>query len=173
MIRTTIILLFGSLAWTACDTTAKQNTVTAEPVVARAYISPAILSEQAAVATLPADTIPVSYSTKGVAQAPTEFAPMMGQWESTMDPGEMVHFLPGKYISYYEGNKVVEENMTYFDVCPNSCTNGVGPAQPCFVVASPYNQMCFTIVQHTDQQLQLSLLGSNGGIMTYQRKTNN
>ena len=173
MIRTTIILLFGSLAWTACDTTAKQNTLTAEPVVARAYISPAILSEQAAVATLPADTIPVSYSTKGVAQAPTEFAPMMGQWESTMDPGEMVHFLPCKYISYYEGNKVVEENMTYFDVCPNSCTNWVGPAQPCFVVASPYNHMCFTIVQHTDQQLQLSLLGSNGGIMTYQRKTNN
>ena len=68
---------------------------------------------------------------------------------------------------------MVEENMTYYEVCPNACANGQGPHLPCFVIASDYDQMCFAIIKQNSLQLELNLLGSNGGILSYQRKTTN
>ena len=118
---------------------------------------------------LPADSIPVSYSVKGAAMAPDDFMPMMGTWQSTYDAGEVVHFLPGRYVSYYEGEQIVEEKMTYYHVCPETCTGNEGLEQPCFVLASDYDQQCFSILNHTPDRLELSLVSGDGTRLVYQR----
>jgi len=161
-------LLFG-----ACDTP-KSNVATSAVVVNEAaYVSPAVNTINEPVEGLAGDTIPVSYSIKGVAQAPLEFSGMMGEWVAAYDEQEAVRFLPGKYISYYNGEKIVEENMTYYQVCPETCTGGEGLEVPCFVLASNYEQMCFAVLRQTSELLELSLLGANGAILTYHRKKTN
>lgn len=99
---------------------------------------------------------------------------MMGEWVADGDEGEVVRFLPGKYVSYYEGQKVVEEDMTYYRQCPNYCADGAEAyTQPCVVVSSAYGHTCFSIVTQTDDHLQLRLLGSNSAVLSYHRKVEN
>lgn len=171
------LLLTLSLAFCflSCDTPKQNNLANQATAPASTYVSPTVLPNSNAVRTLPpplsADSIPVEYSVKGIASAPLDFVPMMGQWVATYDQDESVHFLPGKYVSYYKGEKVVEENMTYYRKCPNSCTGEGESDQACFVLASPYGQTCFAIVNHTQQQLQLSLVGAPmEDVLTYVRK---
>lgn len=166
-------LLLFSLLLGACDTP-KSNALTSEASVATAaYVSPKIYTANEPLAELPVDTIPVSYSVKGVAQAPVEFNGMMGEWVAAYDEKEAVRFLPGKYISYYNGEKIVEENMTYYQVCPETCAGGEGLQVPCFVLASNYDQMCFAVMRQTSDLLELNLLGANGALLTYHRKKAN
>lgn len=160
----------------ACHIISKENHPLAEQTTTSndTYVSPPVLVESTALPPpLPADSIPVEYSIKGIANAPTDFVPMMGQWVSAFDDDESVHFTPGKYISYYKGEKIVEENMVYYRVCPDNCgsSNNPGGSTACFVLASPYGQTCFAIVSHTDQRLELSLIGSgDDNVITYLRK---
>ena len=63
--------------------------------------------------------------------------------------------------------------MTYYQVCPETCTGGEGLEVPCFVLASDYEQMCFAVLRQTSELLELSLLGANGAILTYHRKQTN
>jgi hypothetical protein len=166
-------LLLFSLLLGACDTP-KSNAVTrTTPVNEAAYVSPKVYTIKEPVESLPADSIPVSYSIKGVAEAPIGFNGMMGEWVAAYDEKEAVRFLPGKYVSYYNGEKIVEENMTYYQVCPDACTGGQGPEVPCFVLASNYEQMCFAVLRQTSDLLELSLLGANGALLTYHRKQAN
>ncbi|MEZ4985853.1 MAG: hypothetical protein R2795_12605 [Saprospiraceae bacterium] len=154
----------------ACDTPRKNQVET----VAQDYVSPRVLAEPTALPPLPADSIPVAYSVKGVAVAPSSFQPMMGSWVSDFDESEWVRFLPGKYISYYDGQQVVEEKMVYYQVCPSICALSVEDNEkPCFVLSSPYGQTCFAILHHTPDQLQLKLLGEEETILSYHRKQEN
>ena len=166
-------LFLFSLLIGACDTPKPNAATNAVPVGEAAYVSPKVSTFNEPLASLPADSIPVSYSIKGVAQAPIGFNGMMGEWVAAYDENEAVRFLPGKYVSYYNGEKVVEENMTYYQVCPEACTGGQGPEVPCFVLASAYEKMCFAILNQTDEILELSLLGANGATLTYHRKQAN
>ncbi len=166
-------LLLFSLLLGACDTPKSNVATSAVAVSEAAYVSPKVNTINEPVEGLSADTIPVSYSIKGVAQAPIEFNGMMGEWVAAYDEHEAVRFLPGKYISYYNGEKIVEENMTYYHVCPDACTGGQGPEVPCFVLASNYEQMCFAVLRQTSDLLELSMLGANGTVLTYHRKQTN
>ncbi len=166
------LLLFTLLLW-ACDTPKPNAATSAVPMAEAAYVSPKVYTVNEPLAGLPADSIPVSYSIKGVAEAPVGFNGMMGEWVAAYDENEAVRFLPGKYVSYYKGEKVVEENMTYYQVCPEECTGGQGPELPCFVLSSAYEKMCFAILNQTDEMLELSLLGADGAVLTYHRKKAN
>jgi len=170
------IFLLGLLVTStfACHIISKSEHPLAEQTTSTYdYVSPTVQVQEENMAALPpplpADSIPVQYSVKGIANAPSDFIPMLGQWVSTFDEDESVHFTPGKYISYYKGEKVVEEHMVYYRVCPDNC--GSNGNKACFVLASDYGQNCFSIVSHTDQRLELSLLGSgNDNVLTYVRK---
>ena len=166
-------LLLFSLLLGACDTPKSKALTNDASVTTATYVSPKVYTANQPLAELPADTIPVSYSVKGVAQAPLEFNGMMGEWVAAYDEQEAVRFLPGKYISYYNGEKIVEENMTYYQVCPETCAGGEGLEVPCFVLASDYEQMCFAVLRQTSDLLELSLLGANGAVLTYHRKQAN
>lgn len=117
------------------------------------------------------DTIPESVSIKGAAPVPPLFAPMMGQWVSTYDELEVLHFLPGKYITYYDGQKVVEENMSYHANCPQDCLPESETALdfPCFVLEGEYGNTCFALVEISENELQLSMLGGRGNTLIYKR----
>ncbi len=161
------LALFALLV-SACDAAKQPSTASAAALVATAS------TVYAAPASPPADSIPVEYTTKGVTVAPLEFQPMMGEWVADADEAEVVRFLPGKYVSYYAGEKVVEEHMVYYRQCPDYCADGAAAyPQPCVVVSSPYGHTCLSIVAHTANNLQLRLLGSNGSVLSYHRKTEN
>ncbi len=185
LLFTTITLLVLASGFFACDT-AKTSGPSANnegliPNPPPDYQSPTVRTDiegpvarsvpSPAPTQLPSDSIPVSYSTKGVAMAPADFLPMMGKWKSTYDEGEVVHFLPGRYVSYYEGQQVVEEKMTYYHICPETCTGNDGIQEPCFVLASDYTQQCFSILNHTSDHLELSLVSGDGTRLIYQRMT--
>lgn len=167
-----LILALALLSCFACDT-AKQSSTTAAAAPESTYVSPPVLTYSEPVPALPADSIPVSYSIKGVAEAPLGFNGMMGDWVSSFDDSEMVRFMPGRYASYYAGEKVVEENMTYYQVCPDICSTQGALDVPCFVLASAYGQTCFAVISQTSELLELSPLGSAGTVLTYYRKKEN
>ena len=167
-----LILALVLLSCFACDTS-KKSPATTVATTQSTYVSPPVLAEAEPLPALPADSIPVSYSVKGIAQAPSGFNGMMGDWVSSFDEEEMLRFMPGKYISYYAGEKVVEEHMTYYQVCPNICSTQGALDVPCFVLASAYGQTCFAVLSQTSELLELSPLGSSGTVLTYYRKREN
>ncbi|MCB0635139.1 MAG: hypothetical protein KDC54_00900 [Lewinella sp.] len=119
------------------------------------------------------DTIPEPYGTtmKGAVPVPSAFAPLLGRWQSIVDPEEVLHFLPGRYISYYGGEKIVEEVMHYHANCPAECTTSHEGAMefPCFTIDSEYGSSCFALVKVSENTLELSLLGGPGNTLSYQR----
>lgn len=178
MKNTTCLLLCLALCWMGCDQSTTQKASQSVATAASSapsnsgYVSPTIYTEAKPIEALPADSIPVSYSVKGIAAAPLEFVPMMGEWVSAFDQEEEVHFQPGKYVSFYQGEKVVEEHMVYYRNCPNTCTNGTPTESACFVLASDYGQMCFSIVKHTAEELEIAMLGNTdpASVLSYTRK---
>lgn len=167
-----LILPLVLLLCYACDTPKKSpDAVVAAPQ--SDYVSPPVLTEAEPFPALPSDSIPVSYSIKGIAEAPIGFNGMMGDWVSSYDEAELLRFMPGKYVSYYAGEKVVEENMTYYQICPDICSSQGALDVPCFVLASAYGQTCFAVITQTSELLELSPLGSAGTVLTYYRKKEN
>lgn len=167
-----LLFLLVVIMLAACDTP-KQSSTAAAPAPESSYVSPQVLTDTAPVVALPADSIPVSYTAKGIAEAPLGFNGMMGEWVSSYDEDEVVRFQPGKYITYYKGEKIVEEHMTYYQVCPDVCSSQGALDMPCFVLASAYDQTCFAILSQTSELLELSPLGSSGTVLTYYRKKAN
>jgi len=155
----------------SCDTT-KNNTDQAVVASRASYASPTVqtIKEPIIIKALPADSIPVSYSIKGASMAPADFSPMMGRWISTFDNKEIVQFTPGRYASFYAGEKVVEETMIYYHVCPDNCEGAAELGKPCFVLSSEFGQTCFAIINHTDNELELTMLGSGGVSLAYVRE---
>ena len=167
-----LILALVLLSCYACDTSKKSST-TADSAPETTYVSPQVLTDAEPILALPADSIPVSYSIKGVAEAPIGFNGMMGDWVASYDESELLRFMPGKYVSYYGGEKVAEEHMTYYQVCPDICSTQGALDVPCFVLASAYDQTCFAVITQTSELLELSPLGSAGTVLTYYRKREN
>lgn len=170
--RNIVLLLIIMGFYCSCDTNKKPSPVAVMPQ--STYVSPPVATDASVltpsvVAPLPADSLPVEYSARGIAAAPPDFLPMMGKWQSTYDEGEVVHFLPGRYVSYYDDQMIVEEKMTYYHVCPETCIGNDGLEQPCFVLASDYDQQCFAILSRTDSRLELSLISGDGMRLVYQR----
>lgn len=166
------VLTFAVLIISNCDTTKTKADEVAAVRSTPAYSSPTVgtIKDQITIKALPADSIPVSYSIKGVSMAPADFSPMMGRWVSTFDQQEIVHFTPGRYASYYAGEKVVEEKMTYYHVCPDNCEGATAFGKPCFVLSTEFGQTCFGIMHHTDEALELTMLGSDGANLAYTRE---
>ncbi len=123
---------------------------------------------------------PVTYSStytpKGVEAAPTTYAsaaavaaPIIGNWVNTEEPDETVVFTDHSYETYYQGQKVVEEEMTYHPNCPADCSGGQSVGIPCFTISSQYGKDCFGILRITENELELTLLGVSTATILYRR----
>lgn len=117
-------------------------------------------------------------SPKGIdaAAAPTTYAtaaavaaPIVGNWLNVEDPDETVVFTDHSYETYYEGQKVVEEEMVYHPVCPSDCSGGQSVGVPCFTISSQYGKDCFGILRVTEDELELTMLGVSTASILYKR----
>ncbi len=94
---------------------------------------------------------------------------LTGRWENADDSQEVVAFTPTHYATYYDGEMLVEENMSFHGVCPDACSGGTSTGQPCFTISGPAQTDCYGIVQLTEDVLQLRLLGVSTETVIYRR----
>ena len=95
---------------------------------------------------------------------------LTGLWVNTTDPLEVVEFTPTHYVTFYDGEALVEEPMRVHQRCPNTCTDGQTSDRGCFTVAGPAGIDCFGIVRLSATELELQLLGVSEQTVTYRRR---
>ena len=108
---------------------------------------------------------PATYSA-----AAAQIAPFLaGNWANSADPRETVQFTPTHYYTYYDGQLLVEEDMTFHPQCPGECSGG-GPAEfACFSISGPAGTDCYGIIRLTPQVLELSMLGVSTETIVYNK----
>ena len=94
---------------------------------------------------------------------------LTGRWVNTTDSEEVVAFTPTHYQTYYEGELLVEEDMTFHARCPAACSGGTSTETPCFTISGPAQTDCYGIVQLTDDVLELQVLGVSTETVVYRR----
>ena len=94
---------------------------------------------------------------------------LTGRWVNTTDSEEVVAFTPTHYQTYYEGELLVEEDMTFHGRCPAACSGGTSTEAPCFTISGPAQTDCYGIVQLTDDVLELQVLGVSTETVVYRR----
>ena len=94
---------------------------------------------------------------------------LTGTWVNSSDPDESVAFTPTHYKTYYEGDLLVEEDMTFHQQCPGACSGGTSTDAPCFTVSGPAQTDCYGIVRLTDDILELQVLGVSTETVVYRR----
>jgi hypothetical protein len=139
---------------------------------------------EAALANAEAYAAPLAYS---AANAPTSYdvavaAPlpgtpeatlaqaMAGKWVNGTDEREMVEFTPDHYTTYYNGEMLFQEPMTYYATCPGNCNGGVQMEISCFTISGPADTDCYGIVRMTPAVLELSILGLSTETVTYYKQ---
>lgn len=95
---------------------------------------------------------------------------MTGKWVNGTDEREMVEFTPDHYTTYYNGEMLFQEPMTYFAACPGNCNGGIPMEISCFTISGPAGTDCYGIVRMTGNVLELSLLGISTETVTYYRQ---
>ena len=94
---------------------------------------------------------------------------LTGRWQNADDVKEMVEFTPTHYKTYYDGEMLVEENMTFHGICPEACSGGTSTGKPCFTISGPAQTDCYGIVHLTGDVLELQLLGVSNETVIYRK----
>ncbi|WP_157974265.1 hypothetical protein [Lewinella sp. IMCC34183] len=94
---------------------------------------------------------------------------LTGRWVNMDDGEETVEFTPTHYKTFYQGELLVEENMSFHGRCPAACSGGTSTGEPCFTIAGPAQTDCFGIVRLTQDLLELQLLGISSETVVYRR----
>lgn len=103
---------------------------------------------------------PSTYSAPAPNTAEAALAQVLnGAWVNSTDPNEIVAFTPDHYQTYYKGELLVEEDMTYHSACPGDCNGGVAMEIACFTISGPAGTDCYGIIRLTPEVLELSMLG--------------
>ncbi len=94
---------------------------------------------------------------------------LTGRWENADDTQEVVEFTPTHYKTFYNGELLVEENMSFHGVCPEACSGGTSTGKPCFTISGPAQTDCYGIVRLNDNVLELQLLGVSNETVIYRK----
>lgn len=177
---------FGILLLAACGTPQNSGTVVdprydpdnpavqSAPVPATQAPSPTDPTPRSAPATYGTVATPkgvATPSTYGSASMSADMvaAPLVGAWTNQSDPDENIVFTDHSYTSYYDGEMIVEEEMTYHARCPASCSGGQVRQVPCFIITSEFGTDCYGIIRVGPAELELSVLGQGTETVTYVR----
>ncbi|MTB53095.1 hypothetical protein [Lewinella sp. W8] len=93
-----------------------------------------------------------------------------GLWVNTTDDREEVEFALDHYTTFFEGEQIIREPMTFHLQCPGECSGGVPSEFSCFTVKGPAGQDCYGIIRLTDDILELSMLGVSTETVVYRKK---
>jgi len=125
---------------------------------------------------------PVTYSSTAPAAAPSTYAPapnsaearlasvLTGMWINSADNKETVEFTPDHYTTYYKGEMLFQEAMTYHANCPGACNEGIDMEIACFTISGPGGTDCFGIIRLTPDVLEMSLLGVSTETILYTKQ---
>ncbi len=95
---------------------------------------------------------------------------LAGLWVNTADEQEVVEFTTDHYATYYEGQLLVQEPMTYHSTCPAECNNGEALDIACFSISGPAGTDCYGIIRLTPEILELSMLGVSTETIVYRKQ---
>ncbi len=93
-----------------------------------------------------------------------------GAWINSADPNEIVAFTPDHYQTYYKGELLIEEDMTYHAACPGDCNGGEQMEIACFTISGPAGTDCYGIIRLTPEVLELSMLGISTEPIIYNKQ---
>lgn len=123
---------------------------------------------------------PVTYGSE--AAAPSAYGPapgtaeaalasvLNGLWVNSSDPKETVEFTPDHYTTYYNGELLFQEGMTYHANCPGDCNGGVQMEIACFTISGPAGTDCYGIIRLTPEVLEMSMLGVSTQSILYTKQ---
>lgn len=106
-------------------------------------------------------------------QTPAEMAlatTLNGLWVNGSDPKEVVEFTPDHYTTFYNGEMLFQEPMTYHPTCPGDCNAGVAMELPCFTISGPAGMDCYGIIRLTSEVMELSMLGVSTETIVYRKQ---
>jgi len=135
------------------------------------YSAPATAAEMAS----KGGQVPTAYgNTTTMAPATGEqavlAATLNGLWVNSVDPKEVVEFTTDHYSTFYEGQLLVQEPMSYHARCPGDCAGGESLEIACFTITGPAGTDCYGIIRMTPQVLELSLLGVSTETIIYRKQ---
>lgn len=115
------------------------------------------------------------------AEAPSTYAPqtpegvvlaatLSGLWVNAADKKEVVEFTPDHYTTFYDGEMLFQEPMTYHPNCPGDCNGGETMDIACFTVSGPAGTDCFGIIRLTPDVLEMSVLGVSTETIVYRKQ---
>lgn len=90
-----------------------------------------------------------------------------GMWVNSADEQEIVEFTPDHYRTFYRGELLIEEDMTYHANCPGDCNEGVPMEIACFTISGPAGTDCYGIIRLTPDVMELSMLGVSTETIVY------
>lgn len=122
------------------------------------------------------EAAPFTYS-NGVAAPPTGAAAtiatqLSGLWVNSRDDKEIVEFTLDHYSTFYNGELLLEEAMSYHAQCPGNCNGGAPMEISCFTISGPAGTDCYGILRVTPELLELSMLGVSTETIVYYRYQN-
>jgi len=127
-------------------------------------------------------TAPASYGSTAPAAAPSTYAPapnsaeaqlasvLSGIWVNSVDNQETVAFTPDHYTTYYKGEMLFQEAMTYHANCPGACNEGIEMEIACFTISGPGGTDCYGIIRLTPDVLEMSMLGVSTETILYTKQ---
>ncbi|MFK8162467.1 MAG: hypothetical protein AB8H12_08385 [Lewinella sp.] len=127
-------------------------------------------------------TAPASYGSPAPAAAPSTYAPapnsaeaqlasvLTGMWVNSADDQEVVEFTPDHYTTYYNGELLFQEPMTYHANCPGACNEGIEMEIACFTISGPGGSDCYGIIRLTPDVLEMSMLGVSTETILYTKQ---
>ena len=101
---------------------------------------------------------PTAYSASA-GEAAVLAATLNGLWVNGADNKEVVEFTIDHYTTFYNGEMLFQEAMTYHAACPGDCNGGQVMEVPCFTITGPGGTDCFAILRLTPYVMELSMLG--------------
>jgi hypothetical protein len=114
---------------------------------------------------------PATYAAPAPNTAEAALAQVLnGAWINSADPNEIVSFTPDHYQTYYKGELLVEEDMTYHAACPGDCNGGEQMEIACFTISGPGGTDCYGIIRLTPEVLELSMLGVSTEPIVYNKQ---
>ena len=140
------------------------------PVAVQQAPAPDVAQQQQDVAVMNpyGEAVPATYSAPAPGTAEAALAQLLsGKWVNGADEREIVEFTPDHYTTYYDGELLFQEAMTYHANCPGDCNGGVPMEISCFTMTGPAGTDCYGIIRLTSTVLELSLLGVSTETITY------
>jgi len=102
--------------------------------------------------------------------APELFNDLRGRWQSVEDPKNIIVIQDSRFINYYDGAEVSNEELQVFQQCEGPCAAGQDLGDmACFMTKGETDTICYALVSLDEQNLEYSMIGGAGNTLQFKR----